>query len=194
MREAVALTNGQRSPDVPAGAARRSDRRHGRQVALARCSPYAAPCLATWIAVASLSSASVLLVAKRPQGAWAALGDFASLLSPSRPIAARWCARGIRRVRRRDLRGLFASPKAGFSHALDAIHEAGPVGHARSGGSALARGDLERARIGGFPPTHLRVHSEGESAPGDALLRDKQTGLTTSMTRVKGANGKFVES
>ena len=36
MREAAALTNGQRSPDVSAGAARRSDRRHGRQVALAR--------------------------------------------------------------------------------------------------------------------------------------------------------------
>ena len=67
MPEGAALTNGQRSPDVPAGAARRSDRRPGRQVALASWSPYAAPFLATWIAVASLSSASGLLVAKRPQ-------------------------------------------------------------------------------------------------------------------------------
>jgi GT2 family glycosyltransferase len=131
MREAAASTNGQRTPEVSARAARRRDRRHGRQVALARCSLYAAPLLAIWIALASLGSAALLLVAKRPQGAWAALGDFASLLTPWRPIAARWRSRGIRRVRRRDLRGLFASPKAGFGHTLDAIHEGVTVGSAR---------------------------------------------------------------
>ena len=133
MREAAASTNGRRSPDLSPEAARCRDRQHGRQVALARCSPFAAPFLAIWIALASLGSAAVLLVAKRPRGAWAALGDFASLLTPWRPMAARWRSRRSRRVRRRDLRGLFASPKAGFGHILDTIHEGGAVGSARSG-------------------------------------------------------------
>jgi len=123
MREAAASTNGQRSHGLSADAARGRDRRDGRQVALARCSPYAVPVLAIWIALASLGSAAVLLVAKRPHGAWAALGDFGSLMTPWRPMAARWRSRGIRRVRRRDLRGLFASPRAGFGHTLDTIHE-----------------------------------------------------------------------
>src|SRR5665811_465373 len=105
MREAAASTNGRRSPDLSPEAARCRDRQHGRQVALARCSPFTAPFLAIWIALASLGSAAVLLVAKRPRGAWAALGDFASLLTPWRPMSARWRSRGIRRVRRRDLRG-----------------------------------------------------------------------------------------
>ena len=66
----------------------RRDRRHGRQVALARCSLYAAPFLAIWIALASLGSAAALLVAKRPRGARAALGDFASLMTPWRPAGS----------------------------------------------------------------------------------------------------------
>jgi len=123
VREAAASTNGRRSPDLSPQAARRRDRRHGRQVALARCSLYAAPFLAIWIALASLGSAAVLLVAKRPRGARAALSDFGSLMTPWRPMAARWRSRGIRRVRRRDLRGLFASPSVGFGHTLDTIHE-----------------------------------------------------------------------
>jgi GT2 family glycosyltransferase len=123
MREAAASANGQRSPDLSPGVARRRDRRHGRQVALARCSLYAAPFLAVWIALASIGSAAALLVAKRPRGAWTALGDLGSLLSPWRPMAARWRWRGNRRVRRRDLRGLFASPRAGFGHTLDRVHD-----------------------------------------------------------------------
>ena len=128
MVEAAASTNAQRSPDLSPQAARGLDRRHGRQLALARCSLYAAPFLAIWIALASLGSAAVLLVAKRPQAAWAALGDFASLLTPWRPLAARWRFRGTRQVRRRDLRGLFASPRAGFGLTLDTIHEGLAVG------------------------------------------------------------------
>jgi len=153
MREAAASTNGRRSPDLSADAARRRDRRNGRQVALARCSPYAALFLAIWIALASLGSAVALLVAKRPHAAWAALGDFASLLTPWRPIAARWRARGIRRIRRRDLRGLFASPKVGFGYTLDMIREGvatgsarpvdEPVGSARSLESGPASEDAE---------------------------------------------------
>ncbi len=132
MREAAASTSGQRSPELSADAARRRDRCHGRQVALARCSPYAVPFLALWIALASLGSAGVLLVVKRPQRAWAELGDLGSLTTPWRPMAARWRSRGIRRVRRRDLRGLFASPGAGFRHTLDTIHDAVGFGSARS--------------------------------------------------------------
>jgi hypothetical protein len=162
MREAAALTNGQRFPDVPAGAARRSDRRHGRLLALARCSPYAAAFLATWIAVASLSSASGLLVAKRPQGAWAAPGEVCIVAVPMPADSGRRLrARGIRRVRRRDLRGLFASPQAGFSHDPDAIHEAGPVGtpgravlpwHAGLSRRCRLRGHIPRQARGGRHP------------------------------------------
>jgi GT2 family glycosyltransferase len=132
VREAAASTNGRRSPDLSADAARARDRRHGRQVALARCSPYAVPFLALWIALVSLGSAVVLLVAKRPRRAWAALGDLGSLMTPWRPMAARWRSRGIRRVRRRDLRGLFASPAAGLRHTLDTIRAAVAFGPARS--------------------------------------------------------------
>ena len=124
MREAAASANGQRSPDQSVDAARRRDRRHGRQVALARCSPYAVPLLALWIALDSLGSAAVLLLVKRPRRAWEELGDLGSLMTPWRPMAARWRSRGVRQVRRRDLRGLFVSPRAGFGHALDTIHDA----------------------------------------------------------------------
>jgi GT2 family glycosyltransferase len=139
MREAAASTNGQRSSRLSAAAAQGRVRRHGRQVALARCSPYAAPFLAIWIALASVGSAAALLVAKRPREAWAALGDFASLLTPWRPLAARWRSRGIRRVRRRDLRGLFASPRVGFRTTVDSMHEG--VG----GGSLLPVDDAPRS-------------------------------------------------
>jgi GT2 family glycosyltransferase len=133
MREVAASTTGQRSPDLSAETARRRDRRHGRQVALARCSPYAAPFLAIWIVLASVSSAVVLLVAKRPRVAWAELGDAGSVMTPWRPLAARWRSRGTRRVRRRDLRGLFATPQAGFGQTLDTVHEGVAFGSARSG-------------------------------------------------------------
>ena len=138
MREAAASTNGQRSPDLSAEAAQRRDRRYGRQVALARCPLYAVPALSLWIALASLGSAVVLLVAKRPRAAWAALVDFESLLTPWRPLAARWRSRGIRQVRRRDLRGLFASPKAGFRQSIDTIHDAVVFGSAGLAEEAVA--------------------------------------------------------
>jgi GT2 family glycosyltransferase len=70
IREASASANGQRSGGPSAGAARRRARRHGRQVALARCSPYAVPFLTLWIALASLCSAVALLLVRHPQKAW----------------------------------------------------------------------------------------------------------------------------
>jgi GT2 family glycosyltransferase len=145
IREAAASANGQRSPELPLTAARRRDRRHGREVALARCSPYVAPVLALWIAVTGISSAAVLLVTKRPREAWEALVDLESLMTPWRPIAARrrWRARsqGVRRVRNRDLRGLFASTTTGFRRSLDTIHDSvafGPDGSGRARKQILA--------------------------------------------------------
>ena len=132
VREAAASANGARSPDLSADAARRRDRSHGRQVALARCSPYAVPFLALWIASASLVSAVVLLAVKQPRRAWEELGDLGSLMTPWRPLAARWRARGIRRIRRRDLRGLFVSTRDGFRQALDTVHDAVEIGSASS--------------------------------------------------------------
>ena len=132
MREAAASANGQRCHGQSAAAARRHDRRHGRQVALARCSLYAVPFLALWIAMASLGAAAVLLAVKRPKRAWEELGGLGSLMTPWRPTAARWRSRGIRRVRRRDLRGLFPTRRAGFRQTLDTIQDAVALG---SGGS-----------------------------------------------------------
>jgi GT2 family glycosyltransferase len=128
MREAAASANGQRSPGQSADAARRRDRRHGHQVALARCSPYAVPFLALWIALASLGSAAVLLVVKRPRRAWEELSGLGALMVPWRPLAARRRSRGIRRIRRRDLRGLFATSRAGLRHTRDTIQDAVALG------------------------------------------------------------------
>jgi len=124
MREAAASANGQRFPGQSAAASRRSDRLNGRQVALARCSPYALPFLSLWIALASLGSALVLLVVKRPQRAWEEIVGLGPVLTPWRPMAARWRSRNVRQVRRRDLQGLFATPRAGFRQSLEAIHDA----------------------------------------------------------------------
>lgn len=166
MREAAASTNGQRSPDLSADAALRRRRRSGRQVALARCSPYVAPFLALWIAVACLGSAVALLVAKRPRRAWVALGDLASVLGSGRPLAARWRARGIHRVRRRDLRGVFASPKAGLDDALGATYETLAVG---SGGSLRGAHDVE-ALEGGQAGEDARLLQRGERSLGRRAL------------------------
>jgi len=171
MREAAASANGERSTGFSADAARRRDRRHGRQVALARCSPYAVPFLALWIAVASLVSATVLLVVKQPRRAWDELGDLGSLMTPWRPLAARWRARGIRRIRRRDLRGLFVSRRDGFRQALDAVQDAVEIG------SASASDD--RVGIGQAPETGP-VSEDSESLERPAL------GITARVVRHPG--------
>ena len=124
MREAAASANGQRGSQLSVDAARRRSRSQGRHIALARCSPYAVPVIALWIAAAGLVSAVALLLAKRPRRAWEELGDVGSLMTPWRPMAARWRSRGLRQIRRRDLRGLFVSPRDGFRHALETIHDA----------------------------------------------------------------------
>ena len=146
MREAAASTTGQRSGGPSAPAARRRDRRQGRQVALARCSLYAVPFLALWIALASLGSAAVLLVVKRPQRAWEELSGLGPLMTPWRPMSARWRSRGARQVRRRDLRGLFAAPRAGFRQAFESVQDA--VGQAPDGSTRDRVGSAQSLETG----------------------------------------------
>jgi GT2 family glycosyltransferase len=98
-------------------------RRQARRVALARCAWWALPFLAAWIAVSSVVSAVALLVAKRPRAAWAELSDLGAVLTPGRVLGARWRSRGTRRVRRRDLLGLFVPTRTVLRHTGDLIHD-----------------------------------------------------------------------
>ncbi|MEO8519539.1 MAG: glycosyltransferase, partial [Dermatophilaceae bacterium] len=178
MREAAASTNGERSGGPSANAARRRDRRHRRQVVLARCSPYAAPFLALWIAVASIAAAAVLLVVKRPQRAWEELSGLASLAMPWRPLSARWRARGVRRVRRRDLRGLFASPRTGFARAFETIQDA-----------ALTAPGAEAMGPEGSTPERVTDAQSLETGPGSSdseSLEQPLLGVTSQILRHPG--------
>jgi GT2 family glycosyltransferase len=98
-------------------------RREARRVALTRCALWAAPFLATWVAATSLAAAALLLIGKRPRSAWVELTDLAALLDPWRVLAARWRARGRRRVRRRHLSSLYAAPRTTWRHTLDLWHD-----------------------------------------------------------------------
>ena len=100
-----------------------SARRQARRVALARCSWWALPFLSAWIAATGLLAGLALLLAKRPRAAWAEIGDLGALLTPGRVLKARWRSRGSRRVRRRDLDGLFVRPRAVLRHTGDLIHD-----------------------------------------------------------------------
>ena len=93
-------------------------------MALARCSLLAMPFLACWIALTSVGSAFALLLVKRPCRAVAELADLAAFLTVWRVAAARWRARGQRRIRRRDLRGLFVKPRVAMRHSVEAIRDA----------------------------------------------------------------------
>lgn len=98
-------------------------RRQARRVALSRCSWWALPMLAAWIVLSSTLAALALLVAKRPRAAWAELSDIGAVLTPGRVLGARWRSRGVRRVRRRDLQGLFVPSRTVLRHTTDLIHD-----------------------------------------------------------------------
>jgi hypothetical protein len=98
-------------------------RREARRVALARCALWALPFLALWIALSSTVAAAALLLAKRPRSAWAELSDLGAVLTPGRVLGARWRSRGVRRVRRRDLQGLFVPSRTVLRHTGDLIHD-----------------------------------------------------------------------
>ena len=85
----------------------RAERRALRQVALARCSPLAAPFLAAWLAVSAVLLALTLLLAKRPRLAWARAGRRHRPAAPDRHDGARWRGRRSRRLARGDLATLF---------------------------------------------------------------------------------------
>ena len=95
--------SGQPSGVEPAGvrATDRAERRARRQVALARCSPLAAPFLGVWLAVSAVLLAATLLIAKRPRLAWREVADVTALLHPVSIIGARWRGRRSRRLARR---------------------------------------------------------------------------------------------
>ncbi|HET8765888.1 MAG TPA: glycosyltransferase [Pedococcus sp.] len=103
-------------------------RREARRVALARCAIWALPLLAAWVVLTSLVAAAALLLAKRPRAAWAELSDVGAVLTPGRVLGARWRSRGTRRVRRRDLHGLFVPPRTVLRHTTDLIHDQVGIG------------------------------------------------------------------
>ena len=124
VRDAAASTRGLRDEHLDERSARRLDRRHGRQVALARCSVPMVPLLAVWIALTSLASGVALLAVKRPRRALLELSDVAAVLTPWRVVAARWRTRGRRQLRRRHLHGLFVPASVALRQTLDAVHDA----------------------------------------------------------------------
>lgn len=107
----------------PAPQSARTLRRH-RQVALARCAPWAVPFVAVWITLSCTALGLVMLLLKRPRHAAAELGQATAPLGVARVLSAR--ARFFRRsqTRRRDLEGLFVPFGAAGQHAWDAVQDA----------------------------------------------------------------------
>ncbi len=99
-------------------------RRAARQVVLARCSPFAMPFLAIWMALSAVVSALALLLAKRPRQAWRELSDLAALVHPVKVLGARWRGRTSKKLRRDDLATLFVTPGAAARTTLDHIQDA----------------------------------------------------------------------
>ena len=101
----------------------RAERRALRQVALARCSPLAAPFLAAWLGVSAVLLALTLLLAKRPRLARRELADATALLHPIATTGARWRGRRSRRLGRGDLATLFVPVGASVRTAVDRIQD-----------------------------------------------------------------------
>ncbi len=99
-------------------------RRAARQVVLARCSPFAMPFLALWMALSAVVSALALLLAKRPRAAWRELSDLAALVHPVKVFGARWRGRTSKKLRRSDLATLFVTPGVAARITLDHIQDA----------------------------------------------------------------------
>ncbi|SDP27764.1 Glycosyltransferase, GT2 family [Pedococcus dokdonensis] len=121
---ATVRTGARGGPDdvLPTDSATRM-RRQARRVALARCAWWSLPLLSAWIVLSSTLATVALLLAKRPRAAWAEFSDIGAVLTPGRVLGARWRSRGTRRVRRRDLQGLFVPPRTVLRHTTDLIHD-----------------------------------------------------------------------
>jgi GT2 family glycosyltransferase len=96
-------------------------RRRTRQLAIARGSFWWGPVRSLAVLVTSLLAALGLLLAKRPRAAAGELADVSGVLAPWRGLGARWRFRRRRRVRRRDLRGLFASRRVAWEGTTEAV-------------------------------------------------------------------------
>lgn len=125
VRDASAGLDGERPGARKPRELERRGRRAARQVTLARCSPFAAPFLALWMALSAVVASLTLLVAKRPRQAWRELTDVTALLHPLAILAARWRGRSTKRLRRDHLATLFVAPavaaRTTFDHIQDAI-------------------------------------------------------------------------
>lgn len=125
VRDASAGLDGERPGARKPRELERRGRRAARQVTLARCSPFAAPFLALWMALSAVVASLTLLVAKRPRQAWRELTDVTALLHPLAILGARWRGRSTKRLRRDHLATLFVAPvvaaRTTFDHIQDAI-------------------------------------------------------------------------
>ena len=123
VRDASAGIAGARAGGPGPREVERRSRGAARRVVLARCSPWAAPFLAIWMALSAVLSALVLLVAKRPRQAWRELCDLSALLHPFSTLSARWRGRRTKRLRRSHLATLFVPP-VHATRTIDHIQDA----------------------------------------------------------------------
>ncbi len=120
--DAQASARGLRAVDAVRGPARRVDRTHGLQVAMAGAPAVALPFLLLWFAGGGLLRAAGLLVAKAPRRAYDELLSVgAAVLTPWRVVASRWRARGTREVPRRDIAQLLAPRRSAFRGLAEAF-------------------------------------------------------------------------
>lgn len=118
-------------------------RRRTRQLAIARGSFWWGPVRSLAVLVTSLLAALGLLLAKRPRAAAAELADVSGVLAPWRGLGARWRFRRRRRVRRRDLRALFASRRAAWEGTTEAVTDVlTPRAASRPGAPAVETGPV----------------------------------------------------
>ncbi len=124
VRDASAGLDGERPGGARPRELERRARRAARQVTLARCSPFAAPFLALWMALSAVVASLTLLVAKRPRQAWRELTDVSALFHPFATLAARWRGRRTKRLRRDHLGTLFVPPGVAARTTVDHIQDA----------------------------------------------------------------------
>ncbi|WP_373286690.1 glycosyltransferase family 2 protein [Terrabacter tumescens] len=138
VRDASASLDGARPGGPTPRELERRGRRAARQVTLARCSPFAAPFLAIWMALSAVLASLTLLVAKRPRQAWRELTDVTALMHPFATLGARWRGRRTKRLRRDHLGTLFVAPAVAARTTVDHIQDAITPERARARREAAA--------------------------------------------------------
>lgn len=134
-------------------------RRRIRQLALARGSFWTTPFRAIGILLTSLLAALGLLLVKRPGEAAAEFADTRAVLAPWRGLGARWRFRGRSRVRRRNLKGLFAPAASAWHGTSDTAHGAlAGRGGSRDGAAALETGPVSE-EVESLEPVPSRFRS-----------------------------------